>query len=282
MKRKKFIFSTAIAISLFGVHFAYAWIVPGVDEPYDPVDYYSPTSISYADSAPSVFALRELSRGSVLDLTRKVKSTLFDTTFASLLDVIGLRNDSTNINLTSISADQSTKALNKINTVFDSTKDLSKSNIVSDTDDQTVFRTLKTTENPTNTFDEAGQTIWLSTIYQKIMGTAAANNEDVSSRMDELDTAVNLSASSPGDLAANQANTEVQAIQAAELARRNALLANYITAEAAHNMAQEDQRLKAIEQGHDGTAFIVPDPYNQTDKEQTQFSRPKAPGFVDF
>ena len=37
---------------------AYAWSIPGVTEPFDPPNYYSPTSISWPDSAPSPFALK--------------------------------------------------------------------------------------------------------------------------------------------------------------------------------------------------------------------------------
>lgn len=48
--------------------------IPGVDYPYDSVNYYNPTTVDWADSRPSTFALRDLASngGSVFDLTRYV------------------------------------------------------------------------------------------------------------------------------------------------------------------------------------------------------------------
>ena len=67
-----------------------AYSIPGVDRPYDPANYYSKDSISYADSAPSFFALREVMQGNVYDYTRHIKSILFGDKFegwlANLLD----------------------------------------------------------------------------------------------------------------------------------------------------------------------------------------------------
>lgn len=82
----KKIFGGILCISLAGFLFGYqsityARIIPGVDEPFDPTAYYSPTEILYADSAPSVFALRELEQGEVFDYTRLIKSVLFGDNF---------------------------------------------------------------------------------------------------------------------------------------------------------------------------------------------------------
>jgi hypothetical protein len=67
-----------------------AYSIPGVDRPYDPANYYSKDSISYADSTPSFFALREIMQGNVYDYTRHIKSILFGDKFegwlANLMD----------------------------------------------------------------------------------------------------------------------------------------------------------------------------------------------------
>lgn len=57
--------------------------IPGVDYPYDSVNYYNPTTVDWADSRPSTFALRDLASngGSVFDLTRYVKSVLYGDKF---------------------------------------------------------------------------------------------------------------------------------------------------------------------------------------------------------
>lgn len=65
----------------YSVNLAYAkhHRIAGVDYPYDASAYYSMTAISWADSAPSKYALRDLAGngGNVIDLTRLVKSILF-------------------------------------------------------------------------------------------------------------------------------------------------------------------------------------------------------------
>ena len=57
-------------ISGYGL-IAYAHIIPGVDEPFNPAAYYSLTQISWADS-PSPYALKDLASngGSIFDYTR--------------------------------------------------------------------------------------------------------------------------------------------------------------------------------------------------------------------
>ena len=75
------------------IHFASARVIPGVDRPYDPAAYYSPTAISYADSRPSVFALRDLARqgGSVYDPIREAKEILIAGRFETILRLMEQR-----------------------------------------------------------------------------------------------------------------------------------------------------------------------------------------------
>lgn len=92
--RKKIAALTCVAVMgfSFGVmSVTFAEIIPGVDEPFDPTAYYSPTAISWADSAPSPFALRDLASngGQVYDYTRHIKSILFGDTFEKILGVEG-------------------------------------------------------------------------------------------------------------------------------------------------------------------------------------------------
>ena len=52
-----------VSIIAIGIPVTNAYSIPGIDEPYDPANYYSLTSVSIPDSAPSPFALRELLSG---------------------------------------------------------------------------------------------------------------------------------------------------------------------------------------------------------------------------
>lgn len=68
----------------------WAHIIPGVDRPFDPPNYYSLTSISYPDSAPSPFTLRDMAAqgGNVYDYTRDIKSVLFGGNFLDILKLV--------------------------------------------------------------------------------------------------------------------------------------------------------------------------------------------------
>lgn len=61
MKKIFKLISISAASLVFIVPVAFAGI-PGITEPYDPPNYYSPTSVSVPDSEPSPFALTDLAR----------------------------------------------------------------------------------------------------------------------------------------------------------------------------------------------------------------------------
>lgn len=100
MKKKLAILTTVIVAGFsFGVMtvtFARHHPVAGVDYPYDPTAYYSQTVISWADSAPSTYALRDLAGqgGQVYDLTRHLKSIIFGDLF---VDILGVENEKSKI-----------------------------------------------------------------------------------------------------------------------------------------------------------------------------------------
>ena len=91
---RKFIFMLCVVVVGFFVGSSstmiYAYAIRGIDYPYDPDNYYSPTSISWADSAPSPFALSDLAGqgGSVFDYTRYIKSVAYYKNFSEWHELI--------------------------------------------------------------------------------------------------------------------------------------------------------------------------------------------------
>ena len=69
-----------------------AEVIPGVDEPFDPPNYYSPYSVSIPDSAPSVFTMRDLARqgGEVFDFFKHIRDQLktVRTIYYSLVEML--------------------------------------------------------------------------------------------------------------------------------------------------------------------------------------------------
>jgi len=85
-------------ISGYGL-IAYAYVVPGWDEPFNPALYYNLTEISWEDS-PSPFALRDLARagGMVYDYTRHIKSIIFGDKFEQTAETATSQTKSEEIN----------------------------------------------------------------------------------------------------------------------------------------------------------------------------------------
>lgn len=84
------------SFGVMGVTFAKHHKVAGVDYPYDPTAYYSPTAISWADSAPSRFALEDLAGAGmqVYDYVRHMKSILAN---EKLMEILGIEKDKSDI-----------------------------------------------------------------------------------------------------------------------------------------------------------------------------------------
>ena len=80
---RKFLFMLCIVMVGFSVgsscRVILAWSIPGIDKPFDPANYYSPTSVSIPDSAPSIFTMRDLEGqgGAVYDYTRHMKNIAY-------------------------------------------------------------------------------------------------------------------------------------------------------------------------------------------------------------
>ncbi|MEN6623585.1 MAG: hypothetical protein ABFD50_18825, partial [Smithella sp.] len=123
---------------------------------------------------------------------------------------------------------------------------------------------------------------WLDQIYQNILASAKENLADSSAQTESLLAADEASGSAVGTVAALQANTEVQSLQAAALLRKNALLSNYLALEAAKSRAETADTVQSAQDMKNGMAFIISDPYHPTEQEKKQYTRPEGIGFVNF
>ena len=87
MKKIFKLISISAASLVFIVPVAFAGI-PGITEPYDPPNYYSPTSVSVPDSEPSPFALTDLARQGyqVHDVTNSKKDII--STIKTYIDLL--------------------------------------------------------------------------------------------------------------------------------------------------------------------------------------------------
>ena len=285
-------FKTALSLTALGVFggynlVAHAYVIPGWNVPYDPAAYYSPTLISWADS-PSAFALKDLARnlGNVYDYTRHLKSILFGNKFEKLAETNVSETANDEINSTPFSeaiisetADAlevigaGTEKISKVVAIDESNPNLSQGNAddwetynVSDSDRQAKYR-------------------WLDGTYRDF---AAKSREALS----ETDTAIitarkiiehtNLA---EGDLQLSQAQNELKALLAYELARQNVLDANLAQLQAVYHANEYDENVAAA-YWDSVTKMDVADPYDEVTykmlEAEYEYSKAKPAGMPDF
>lgn len=97
MKKKWIATALVLGFSLgYGTTYARHHMIPGVDMPFDPANYWTMDTISAPDSAPSEYALRDLANqgGQVYDHTRHLKAIDIALKF---LEEFGIRKKQTKI-----------------------------------------------------------------------------------------------------------------------------------------------------------------------------------------
>lgn len=282
MKTKRKTLLAAFAAFGISASVAYAWSIPGIDEPFDPPDYYSPTSISYPDSAPSPFALREISQGNIYDYTRHIKSVLFEKDFLSMQGSFLSQLLNQVINMTGMDGNTIAQTQQNLNNSFANTQSIGIGNNVASATQQSLFRNTNTAGNPNYSYDKNAQFSWANNIYHTSLQVLSNSDSDMKTRMDALNTVLDNSMESNGNIASSQAEAQVSALYNAETTRRNTLLANHAAVEAAHDRMKLSQDMESVETAKNGLAFPVFNPDKATEQDNSNYTRPSAPGFYDF
>lgn len=281
MISKKYVVSFTLALVLGCVvvtHARHHGPVPGVDEPYDPGNYYSPTSISVPDSAPSAFTLRDIASqgGLVYDPERHAKSiqesikTALETNNQYQALVNEIKNITTTISMTGFNSVK--EITNKITQTASSMPDISTETLDS------TFRNVDSAVDPRRSFDDKEKYRYLEKIYKN--AATAANENNVNESNEALNNAMTDSINSEGVVDARKSKAEINSIMAGEKLRRNFLQSQLNVVETVKSMNDADKENKAINDNKQLQIFFA-DPYHP-DTYAQQFERPKGKGFVDF
>lgn len=283
-KMQKILLLTTAGIAVLGANCVYAKIIPGYDRPYDPPNYYSETSISWADTNNPSFFFIDLARQGmqVHDVPRDVKNNVALQNTVEQLNILIAYVNNKILDMTGLSAEKSNGALRNMNEIANNTAEIHRAADLPFENEQERFRTVATSSDPRKSFSREDQYIWIDKVYAGILQATKDSLADVEERGDALNRAVQNANEAQGNLAANQSNTEVAALYGTEINRRNALLSNYVALEAAHDTATKDKALKAAENMKQGMTFRVADPYNPAETDQKSYTRPTGLGFVNF
>jgi len=262
-----------------GAGFAYARIIPGVDEPFDPGAYYSSTAISYADS-PSTFFYRDLAGGGniVHDPDRKDRNVLSEAQFKQIFDALKKLLKYKELDLLPFAASMKDKIAGAQN----QTQKLGQSKSVADSVDQ-AFGNPQSTNAELADRTAVKQISYLNEVYRAATDSASKSLQNGQMRQNLIQETVARASDPEGAMQAQQAKNELHSLRHEELLERNMLLGNLTSLIAAKQKADLDREIRENRARFDGIQQIqFSDPYHLDAYESRIFKKPKPIGFLDF
>ncbi len=286
MKKKLKISIAAAAVGLFalvGGTAVYAEIIPGWDEPWDPPNYYSTTSISWADTLNPSFFYRDLGwqGGAVLDVDRLKQ---WVTTVQHCMDWLSNAENILElkvINSMPLSEDAFNKnqqELMEVRNITGDTYRLSQGNGIVGSG---AFRKSNRYDEDTYKYEADTQALEIEKATAKIVDTSAeaiADNDDINRRLDEL---VEQAANAKGERELSQVMGYIRALEEAVWARRNALIVNLSNMNTVTQIVENDERLAIAKQNRRARLHIQ-DPYNRSQYQEKIVPKPEPIGFINF
>jgi hypothetical protein len=280
MKKKRIIIFTCAALLFSQSVSSFAWSISGVTRPYDPANYWTHNTISWPDSKPSIYMLRDIARngGQVIDYQNLDPNTVKDV--KAVLEFTARLNELlTEIkNLIPFGSSPATNLDRFLNTVQRA------DSVVDQAEDSCVYLANGDESSDTQLlakgFDEKYQFLDESykTAYDYAKKEAAAYEERSTILMD----AVERIEETQGRLAAEQSQTEMAAISTFALLERNKLITQRNALEVLKNRAETDEIIRAETNIRNKLAVQFADPYRPTEYDHAVYTKKKAPGMPDF
>lgn len=268
-----------------GGHSGLARIIPGVDRPFDPPNYYSLTSISYPDSAPSPFTLRDMAAqgGNVYDYTRDIKSVLFGGNF---LDILKLVAEQFGIHLQN--SVQMSPDLIAYNTSVIGEKQQNTDAVYRLAIEDNNIRTSPYFHNYEESEDQyeapRDKPAQRREIDAAAAGYAAAAQKALADRAQTsaaVNALVEAAANTESETTLKQIIAQLQALNASEQAQKKALYAAWLNLNATQQREALDEEIEHQKTMQEAKILIA-DPFDKEAAALTGYERPKPQGFVPF
>ena len=233
-KKKKLV--TFLGVSGLGVLcgynlVAYAYSVPGWDEPYNPAAYYSLTEISFEDS-PSPFALRDLAinGGTVYDYARHIKSIVAGDNLEKTAEVAVSKTEKEEINTKPFTEEIFLETTSALNIVGIGTEKVSKEATIDETNKYLRQGNADDWEtyNPAE-YNTQDKYLWLDEVYKDFVSGSRQEIAETENVIRAAEKILNHTNIAEGNLQMYQAQNELKTLLAYELARQNALEFNNIS-----------------------------------------------------
>lgn len=281
--KQKSCIAVAAALVIVGGSAVYARTVPGWDEPWDPPNYYSPTSISWADTNNPSFFYRDLGwqGGSVLDPKRLAQWVTTVSQCVSWLSNAENILELKIINSLPISADifnKDQQMLKKTQTITAEAYKRSQGQGIFGSEDFRKSNRWNEDEYEYNA-DRQAQAVENATArIAETSAAAIADTEEINRQLDELLQQV---AEAKGERELAQINMQIQALKDAVWARRNALMANLANMRSVTETVKNNELLNTARQIREAKLNIQ-DPYNRSEHQEKLVPKPEPIGFVKF
>ncbi|MBQ6006590.1 MAG: hypothetical protein IJL14_10135 [Selenomonadaceae bacterium] len=273
-------------ISGYGL-IAYAHVIPGVDEPFNPEAYYSLTEISWADS-PSPYALKDLASngGSVFDYTRYIKSVLFGDKFEKLAETDADKTKNDEVNSTPFSEEIFAETTAALKVIGVGTEKVARTATIDETNP--YLRQGNDDHWDTydqNSFNRQEKYKWLDDTYKNFADGAKSEIIETEETMEAAKKIFEHTNAAQGHLQMYQAQNELKTLLAYELARQNALDADFAQLQAVNQAAEYDSNVESA-YIDSITKFDVIAPYDgvnfQLLNEEFAYDKPQPSGMPDF
>ncbi len=285
--KKTIITSMIIGASLYG-GLSYARIIPGVDEPFDPGNYWSLVSISWPDSAPSTYTLRDISRngGKVYDPWRDKEQQAKNAKVESWLQAQIQQTLNKILSMTPWGQAVTGSLNDGIRILHEKNNSELPAEVVRAQEDPKLFATPSKPIGP----NEDGSSPYVSDsdkiryMRDRIEQSAAfiSQQQDASKEtLELLEKALDMATHAESFVEAQQAENIIKALETEEWNRRNAILAEIATLKSLESMQQVDNVVKA-QQINNANKLYMYDPYNPTKVDQESYKRPEPMGMLDF
>ena len=274
-----------VAMLTGGIGVTSAWHhIPGVTEPFDPPNYYNPLTVSIPDSAPSPFALRDLAAqgGHVYDMTRDIKSVLYGEKFLNILTTIVEKLGIAKIDHQSVSSDLLAEGTDHTKEMQDRANEIAQIEEWKRVEASPLFHGFDEKEEkynaPRDTMAQRRVLADAYTSYAKGAQLAVSDHAESDAVMQKLLDAL---AHAKGEMEIRQIGAQIEALSAAEDAKRTALLAA-LTELKATKQREETDRAMEHQRQVERSKVIVADPFDKEAVKASGYERRKPLGFVPF
>ena len=274
---------TILTILLLSISIAFAGI-PGITKPFDPPNYYSPTSVSIPDSAPSPFALKDLAAQGykvhdVINSKKDIISTI--KTYIDILQNITLFDTKSN------DLKHSNDTNEDIPVLFSDIQD--RINYTEDINLQDIDNMLynSSTIIASNPYKQKNISLkdkynYLNKIYATTLSYAKNDLNSYDERKQSSIKTIQSLNSIETTMQAQEKNSEIDTLRYIEEKYRQQLIYELTVLKIAKLKDTEDSTLREKITTQNILNMQVEDPYKTSDYYKENYTKPKAIGFVDF